>query len=279
MLTHMMLAMLLAAAPQRADTTVTVPQGARLELTSRRGDVVIRTWDRSAVRVSTDDERGALRIERTGSVLQVRPRDWTEHSIDLELTVPRDMAIRLNGMDTDVDIRGAGAEVDVQTLNGDITVEGGSGYVNLRTVHGEIELSNTHARVTAGTVSEDITLDNVDGDVRVETVNGDITMTDMRSGNVSAEAVTGDLEYEGTIRANGHYTLTTHSGDVVIGVPRDANATIRVSTYQGDFQADYPVRMIGSTEDREFTFTLGNGSASISLSSFNGSVRVRRPGS
>lgn len=279
MLTHMMLAMLLVGAPQRADTTVTVPRGTRLEVNSRRGDIVIRTWDRNVVRVSTDDDRGALRIEQTGSVLQVRPRDWTEHSIDLEFTVPRDMPIRVNGMDTDVDIRGAGAEVDVQTLNGDIKVEGGSGYVNLRTVHGEIELSDAQARINAGTVSEDITLRNVGGEVRAETVNGDITMTGMRSGNVTAEAVSGDLKYEGTVQPNGHYSLSTHSGDVVMGVPRDANATIRVSTYQGDFEADYPVRLTGSTEDREFTFTLGNGSASISLSSFSGSVRVRRPGS
>ncbi|MEJ2186286.1 MAG: DUF4097 family beta strand repeat-containing protein [Gemmatimonadota bacterium] len=279
MLTHMMLAMFLAAAPQQVDTLVTVPHGTRLELNSRRGDVRIRTWDRSAVRISTDDERSDLRIERTGSVLQVRPRDWNSHSIDLELTVPRDMPIRVNGMDTEADIRGAGAEVDVQTLNGDIRVEGGTGYVKLRTVHGDIELSDARGRVTVGTVSNDITLHNVEGDVQAESVNGDVTMTAMRSGNVSVEAVTGDLEYEGTVRANGHYSLSTHSGDVVMGVPRDANATIRVSTYQGDFQADYPVRMIGSTEDREFTFTLGNGSASIALSSFSGSVRVRRPGS
>ncbi len=279
MLTQLMLTMFLAVAPQQTDTLVTVPHGTRLELTSRRGNVRIRTWDRDAVRISTDDEHDALRVERTGSVLQVRPRDWNTRSINVELTIPRDMRIRLDGMDTEVNIEGAGAEVDVQTLNGDITVEGGSGYVNLRTVHGEIELSGARARVNVGTVSEDITLHDVQGDVRAETVNGDITMTDMRSANVTAEAVTGDLRYEGTVQPNGQYSLSTHSGDVVMGVPRDANATIRVSTYQGDFEADYPVRLIGSTEDREFTFSLGNGSASITLSSFSGSVRVRRPGS
>jgi len=182
-------------------------------------------------------------------------------------------------MDTDVNIRGAGAEVDVETLNGDITVDGGSGYVNLRTVHGEVELHGARARVSVGTVNEDITLDDVEGEIRAETVNGDITMTDVRSGNVTAEAVSGDVTYDGTIRENGHYALTSHNGDVVIAVAPTANATIRVSTYQGNFEADYPVRMIGSTEDREFTFTLGNGSASIELSSFNGAVRVRRPGS
>jgi hypothetical protein len=271
--------MLLAAAPQQTDTLVAVPQGTRLDLSNRRGDVAIRTWDRNAVRISTDDDLDAVRIEREGAVLQVRTPWGGSHSVDLKLMVPRDMPIRLNGMDMDVDIEGAGAEVDVQTLNGDITVEGGSGYVNLRTVHGEIELSDAKARVNAGTVSEDITLRDVDGEVRTETVNGDITMLGMRSGNVTAEAVTGDLTYQGTIRPNGHYALTTHSGDVTMGVPSTADATIRVSTYQGDFQADYPVRMTGSTEDREFTFTLGSGSASITLSSFSGSVRVRRPGS
>jgi DUF4097 and DUF4098 domain-containing protein YvlB len=279
MLTHVMFAMLLAAAPQQMDTLVAVPQGTRLDLTNRRGDVVIRTWDRREVRLSSDEDRGSVRIEREGAVLQVRTPWDGGHSVDLKLMVPRDMPIRLNGMDTDVHIQGAGAEVDVQTLNGDITVVGGAGYVNLRTVHGEIDLSDAKARVNAGTVSEDITMHNVEGDIRAETVNGDITLLGVRSSNVTAEAVTGDLTYQGTVRPSGHYALTTHSGDVTMGVPPDANATIRVSTYQGDFQADYPVRMIGSTEDREFTFTLGNGSASITLSSFSGSVRVRRPGS
>ncbi len=49
-----------------------------------------------------------------------------------------------------------------------------------------------------------------------------------------------------------------------------------VSTYDGDFEADFPVSV--TTTKRRFTFTLGSGSARVELESFDGNIHLRRPG-
>lgn len=281
MLMELLMAMAVAAPPQgTVDTTVAVAPDGRLEVGNFRGEVTIRTWDRSEVRIQADvPDRDALWLEGTRSVLTVRTRmHGGPRSVDYHITVPRRMALRVEGNDVDVDIDGAGGSIDVQTVNGDVRVRGGSDFVSLHAVHGEIDLSGASGRIDVSSVNEEIRLRDVQGDIRAETVNGDIDMTGIRSSSAHAATTNGDVTYEGPIAPDGRYRLTTHNGDISITVAESANATIRVATFQGDFEADYPVRLVGSIENKEFTFTMGSGSARIELESFGGSIHVRQPG-
>lgn len=280
MFMQLLMAMAVAVPPQATvDTTIAMAPDGRLEVGNFRGDVTIRTWDRSEVRIQADvADRDALWVESTRSVLTVRSRmHGGPRSVDYHITVPRRMGLRVEGNDVDVDIDGAGGSIDVETVNGDITVRGGSDFVSLHTVHGEINLTGANGRIDVASVNEEIRLRDVEGDIRAETVNGDIDMRSVRSSDTYAGTTNGDVTYDGAIRSDGRYRLTTHNGDVAITVAENADATIRVATFQGDFEADYPVKLVGSIQNRDFTFTMGSGSARIELESFGGSIRVRRP--
>lgn len=278
MLIELLIAAVLAA-PAAVDTTIAVAPDGRLEVDNPRGEVTVRTWDRSAVRIVADlEDRDDLWIEGTRSVLSVRTRSSRgQRSVEFTLTIPRGMAIRVEGNDLDVDMEGLGGAVEVESVHGDIRVVGGVGNVRLHAVHGEVQLTSARGRIDISSVNEEVWLRDVEGAVRVETTNGDIEMLQVRSDDVFASTTNGDLTYDGTVVDGGRYTLTTHNGDISATVAESANATIRVATYQGDFEADYPVRLVGSIESKEFTFTLGSGSARIDLESFSGSIRLRRP--
>jgi hypothetical protein len=268
-----------APAP-RVDTVVAVQRGARLEVDNHRGEVVIGTWGRDAVRVEAEESsRHVVDVVRTGSTVRVRPRSRRggPGTADLRITVPAWLDLRVEGNQLDVEIEGSAAEVSVETVGGDIAVSGGSGLVSLRSIQGDIRLRNARGRIEVISVNEEIVLEDVEGDLYVETTNGDISLRDVRSTNTRATTVNGDIEYDGTIRNDGRYAFSTHNGDVSVTVARDANATVHVSTYHGEFESAFPVQLTGTTRDRQFHFTLGTGSARLELESFNGEIQLRRP--
>jgi hypothetical protein len=88
--------------------------------------------------------------------------------------------------------------------------------------------------------------------------------------------VNGDVTFNGTVREKGSYRLTTHGGDIRVGLGGAANATVFVRTFQGDFNADFPIQLpdgqTARSGSKRFNFTLGNGSARIEVQSFNGDI-------
>jgi DUF4097 and DUF4098 domain-containing protein YvlB len=177
----------------------------------------------------------------------------------------------------DVRVEGTRSEVSVETVGGDVSVEGGAGLVSVRSIQGEITVRGTRGRVEAMSVNEEVSLTAITGDIYVETTNGDVTIRETRSSAARATTVNGDVVYEGSIEEDGRYVFSTHNGDVSVTIPDNAGATVSVSTYHGEFESEFPVRLTGTTRDRQFTFTLGSGSARIELESFNGEIQLRRP--
>src|SRR3989442_8916921 len=83
--------------------------------------------------------------------------------------------------------------------------------------------------------------------------------------------------YEGTIKESGRYRFATHDGDLDIAIPENASVAVSVSTFDGDFEACFPVTLTGKTKHR-FSFTIGSGSARLQLQSFNRDIKLCPPG-
>jgi hypothetical protein len=65
---------------------------------------------------------------------------------------------------------------------------------------------------------------------------------------------------------------------VTFGMPARVDATISVSTFSGDFESDVPVQLTEQRRGRQFSFTLGSGSARVELQSFSGDIRLVHAG-
>ena len=223
-----------------------------------------------------------MTAETTDMTLRIRTRSNRGPSglVDYLITVPKWMPVNLSGTYLDATIEGTAAEVTVETVHGNAKVTGGTGAVSVRSVEGIITIDKASGRVQATTVNEGIRVTNVTGEITAETTNGDIVIENAQTSNLEASTVNGDVTFNGTVRDNGVYRLTTHGGDIRVGLGGAGNATVFVRTFQGDFTADFPVQLPeGQTPrsgSKRFNFTLGTGSARIELQSFNGDIVLAR---
>jgi len=278
MLGHALLALMVIT---QTDQTVQVRKGTSLDISDFAGQVVIKVWERDAVRVEVQhSDRETVDIRPGDQRLVVRGRSGIGFArpLDYTISVPRWMAIRVTGTNTDVTMDGVGGDVSVETTRGDISVSGGSGFVSLKSVQGEIVLQKARGRIDIAGVSQSIQLADISGDVSAETTNGSIVLHRIESMNVDLYTVNGSISYDGPIKDKGAYRLTTHNGTIGLAVADKTNATLSVRTYGGGFRSTFPVKLDDQNGKKRFTVTLGSGSARVELESFNGSIALRRPG-
>jgi DUF4097 and DUF4098 domain-containing protein YvlB len=261
------------------DTTFDVNPNALLSVRNHAGEIIIRTWDRSQIRLeashSSEDRVKVLQSESA-----VRIKSETRHGnpdvVDYELTVPRTMALDLWGFDADVSVDGARNGIQAETMSGDIEVRDAEGALSLRSVEGDIEVLRARGHLEINGVEGDISILDYQGELYAESIDGDIVLEGISSDHVEAKTVDGDVSYDGTVNDSGRYRLTTHDGDVIVAIPQNANATVSVATFDGEFMAEFPIQLQGAEASRKFNFVLGNGGARVELQSFDGDIRLTR---
>ena len=269
-----------AGLQQRTDTTVAVPAGARLSLSNHAGTIRVTSWDRPEMRVRAEHgSRDAIEVDVRGAVVRVRAnrRYGMPAFVEYDITVPRAMAVDLDGVETDITVEGVGGDISARSVEGGITVRGAGGAVTLNSVEGDITMDGGRGRISVQGVDGSIRVTGARGDLAVETVDGDVTLEDIESANVDVGTVDGTITYAGTIQNDGRYRLTSHEGDVVLRVPTSVNATVSVATFEGSFEADpaFRVQVSSVRRGRRFSFTLGTGSARVELETFEGEIRLR----
>lgn len=263
------------------DTLVQVDPGTRIVLQTHEGSVVVRGWDRSAVEVIVGGEEGArIGVSRSSGTLAIRAGGRFGEPVDADLTVnvPAASPLRIHAPFADVWIEGVTREVSVETVEGDIRLAGGSDVITLHTVDGDIEVRNASGRVEVNTMDGDIRLSGVSGDIAVNAVDGDVRLEGVASSNVKATTVDGDVVYRGELRPSGVYRLSTHDGDLYVAVPERSGAIVSVATWGGEFSASFPIAWEGRRDGKRMEFTIGNGGARLELQSFDGEIRLIRPG-
>lgn len=267
---------------QQIDTTVPVQQGQRLVVELHGGDIDVRTWARNAVRIEgeTGSSRIGFDIVSSGGALRVRTEGHggPPSSADLRITAPAWMALDLSGVYADVNVTGTRGAVTVETVQGEVHVTGGQGLISLRSVEGEVTLSGASGRIDVHSVNDDVSVTDSKGEIVAESVNGEIVLQRVDASSLQATTVNGDVGYDGPVRSGGRYELSSHNGDVSIAMTPETSATISVSTFNGEFESAFPVTLRETRKGRRFSFTLGGGSAQVSLESFQGTVRLTRPG-
>ncbi|MDX1622882.1 MAG: DUF4097 family beta strand repeat-containing protein [Gemmatimonadota bacterium] len=272
-----------AAQTTTVDTLISVRPDGRLELHNGDGTVEIDVWNRDRVRLrARRDEPVPIRIEKKGVALVVRsPRQMERDAeIDYALTVPASMDLAIHGARSPVTVRGTAGRVEVHTTNGAVEVRGGRERVEVHTINGRVRISGTRGRVKVVGVNGPVTIRDMAGEaVTVNLVNGAVTLDEIDGGAVEAVTVNGRIRFQGVVRSEGSYQLNAHNGGIVFEIPEGTSARVHVSTFNGSFRTEFPVTIEDGPHGRRFDFTLGAGEARVELTSFNGTIELRRPGS
>jgi hypothetical protein len=268
-------------AAQQTDTTVAVERGQRLQVNAYGGEVSVQAWNRNAVRVeATTSGRHRVQVSSSGTAVSVRTegRHGPPTEVELRISAPVWMALSVSGVHTNVKAVGIRAPIAVETVEGEVEVSGGEGLISLRSVQGSVTLRGAKGRIKVNSVNEDLHVTNSTGEITAETVNGEVVLGRVDAATVDASTVNGDISYDGPIRNSGRYSLTTHNGDITLTVAEGSSASVAVSTFNGEFESEFPVPLRETRKGKGFSFTLGSGSAQVTLESFQGTIELIRPG-
>jgi DUF4097 and DUF4098 domain-containing protein YvlB len=269
------------ATDSRTDTTFAVQPGARLEVNAFAGSISVVAWSRNSIRVGADhSSQSWIVVQNKGNViaLAARHRRGIPTTVEYQITVPKWLSVDLTGVNTDMSVENTEGEISVETVQGDVDITGGTRIVKANSVEGDVHVFKASGKIEANSVNADVRLEKCSGLILASSINGEVTMKEIASDDVEASTINGEVTYEGQVKDGGSYRFTSHDGTVSMVMPERSNATVSVATYTGDFTTTFPVQINETRPGKRFNFTLGNGSAKIDLASFQGSIRVRRPG-
>lgn len=282
------------AVPVLAGTPVheTRPAGAKgvVSIENMLGSVTVEGWDRKEVEVTGTLGKGPDRLDvdsegdrtRIEVVWPERSGPWNHEKTqdtDLTVKVPRGSEVRLEGVNLDVEVSDLDGPVRAETVNGGIRIGGSPESVDVGTVNGSIHITATTGNLEAETVNGGIVLSDVKGDVRASTVNGSIQVQGGEIGELEVSSVSGDITFAGDVTRQGSLDISSHSGTVTLTLPGNISADFDVSTFSGTITNDFGPK--ATRKDRyapgmELNFRTGDGDTDIEVSSFSGSVNIRK---
>jgi DUF4097 and DUF4098 domain-containing protein YvlB len=260
-----------------ADTVVEARAGDRVRVVLSEGRVVIEGARDERLTADDDGDPDGVRVVRRGSTLEVTPmRDGREQDdAVLRVRVPAGVDVEVRGEEVDVDVQGVRGQLRVQVVEGDLRARDVEGAAELRTISGDVEIRRVSGSVRTATVDGRVDVQDVGGDVSAESMDGDVVVERVGGADVQAVTVDGDVRYAGMIRPGGRVRLVTHDGDVVAELPESTSADVEVSTWDGEFIPDFPVRVGRVEAGKPLRFRMGSGGARLELQAFDGDIQLR----
>src|ERR1022692_3417974 len=227
-----------------------------LEVLTRSGDITVRNGSAGTVSIHAKipsgnswfggDPKAEVQelqtnppIRQNGNSVRIDYVNLNNISIDYDITVPENTAIRAHTGSGDQTIEGLKGNVDLESGSGDLKLARLTGEMRFQTGSGNVrgrELSGP-AKIKAG--SGDIDVEEMGaGDVDIRTGSGNITVNGIYGG-FHAEAGSGDIHGKGAPK--NMWSIRTGSGNVNLQVPSDAAFDVDISSSSGSVTLGRPV--------------------------------------
>lgn len=281
---------LLWASPSLADVAVdrTVPtvSDAFVEIEVLAGTVEVVGTDRDQVTVTgtIGDEVEELRVESHGNRVEIEVelprRSRGRVDVDLRIEVPRRASLEVESVSAKVSVERVEGDLEVETVSGGIEITGPAAMAEIETVSGTVRASGPFDELSASSVSGSMRLRDVNGPIVASTVSSGIELSGSFAHRTEAEAVSGKIVLSGTVGAKARIDLSSHSGAVIVSIPRTTSARFDVETFSGGIDNELGPRAERTSRygpGRTLRFSLGDGEASVRLHSFSGGVTLREP--
>ncbi|MGH9496495.1 MAG: DUF4097 family beta strand repeat-containing protein [Candidatus Sulfotelmatobacter sp.] len=246
-----------ASSPQGSfERTLQVSGPVDLEVLTHSGDITVRAGSSGSVTIRGKIYVGNSWFEgrRDGDVHQIEQNppihqqgnsvhvdsvDVRNISINYEITVPAETAVRAHSGSGDQIVEGTRGNADVQTGSGDIKLANLTGDIHVQTGSGNVRAHEVSGPIHGGTGSGDVEIEETgSGDVELHTGSGNITTRGVQGG-FRGDTGSGDITAEGT--QTGSWELHTGSGNVRVHLPGNAAFDADISTSSGSIDVGSPV--------------------------------------
>lgn len=227
-----------------------------LEVLSRSGDITVRNGASGTVSVhgkihvndswfggGRKDEVQEIQnnppVRQSGNSIRVDYVNGHNISVDYEITVPENTAIRAHTGSGDQTVEGLKGNVDLESGSGDLRLARLAGDLHFQTGSGNVRGRDLAGPVRAKAGSGDIEIEETSpGDVDIRTGSGNITVKGI-NGGFRAEAGSGDIHGQGSPKSL--WSVRTGSGNVNLRVPSDAAFDVDISSSSGSVTLGHPV--------------------------------------
>lgn len=224
------------------------PEGAtRLVIDNIRGDLTVRGDGSDAVSVSghkivrafsrsdaeKSNEQTPVRIEHQGDQLILTSTDSVSGrarvSADLEIAVPKSMA---------VEIRGRAGDISIQNVDGAVLVSSGRGDLTVQDIGGDVRVESSRGgSLRASNLRGAFDLSGRGGDVHIQGIAGPVTVSGEYSGSLEFSALAKSFRFQSS--------RTEFSAEAVPGAINMDLSDLRLENVSG------PVRFHTSSRDIE----------------------------
>jgi len=249
--------------PEKIERSSPVDPQASITLCVMSGQLTVRGWDKSEVRVRSADaaQIDFRRVDKAKDLStsptridvmvydKLRRKGDCQALSNVEMEVPTGATVQVQTRDGNIYITGvAGAYAGSQ--NGDIVIDRATKFVEAGSVGGSIFLKDSTGRVNLSSAGGGVEVHNVkplssDDTFEVGTVSGDIELNRVGNAKVLAKTVNGNVTMMGALARTGKYMFTTMGGDVVLLLPHDVSFTLyaRVSD-KSDIVSDFALKYL-----------------------------------
>ncbi len=288
---------------QSAERTQATDPAVIVTMCVASGNVTVRGWNRREVRAASANAADILlqhSTEKSASSPATRLEVTVIDSInggrgrasnscsaysDVVLDVPRGASLELKTVSGDIRLEDV-AEARVQTVSGTLRarrigkgieaisvsgnmyLEDSSGAARLRSVSGAIEARG----LTASATGDDLDINSTSGSISLERIG---------QTRVEVSTVSGRINMAGALARGGRYRFKTLSGNIDLLLQHDASFQFNARVSRGgDILFDNLPFNFTSDDSRSASRSVngffGAGDATLTLSSFSGTLRLRR---
>jgi DUF4097 and DUF4098 domain-containing protein YvlB len=262
-----------AQAADRIEKVFTVSKNSNLMLMNYSGMVSVKGWQNSEIKavwvkysqnVEIDTESGVNKVRLATHVMD-KLASPERAKVDYQILVPEDAGLQIQSNLGSVLIENVRGPVNVDVVDAPVRVIGTAGYVTAKSLCSRLEISQSK------------------GIIQTKTVSGDIVFSRLESNNVTASSTLGNIYYEGDFSRGGKYNFTTNEGFISINCPDQASVDWEAKTVKGAIESDLPIKSKAhrsvprnSPERQSLVGTQNSGDATVQLSTFSGTIKIRR---
>ncbi len=236
----------------------------RIEVKSWKKSEVVVVGNHSSDKVEVDTEQAGNRIEVNTHVLNenAMPADV---QADYTLTVPEE------------------TELQVRTDSGLVTVERVYGDLTFDTVAAGVQLQEVGNYLVIRTVSGSVVCTRCLGRIDIRSISGNIRLLQPQMDNVQVQTTSGNIYFDGEFQRRGIYSLKNYTGLIEVRFSDTDSFDLAATSIQGtvENQAKLKPDPHGGHHHASSRFakafgTFNEGHAKVELSSFSGTIQIRR---
>jgi DUF4097 and DUF4098 domain-containing protein YvlB len=275
-----------AAAEQTVDQTRPLTADGKVVVENIAGSITLVGWDRNEVHVTgtLGDDVENLEIDaapnRVSISVEIREgRHVDDADAVLRIQVPAACRAEISTISADITTDGLTGSLGLESVSGSISAAGRMRDLTVESISGTVTLPVVADEVSLSLVSGDVEMDTTTPRLNIESVSGDITLVARQLTHLTCSSVSGDIHFTGALLPEGEYDFEAHSGNVRIALPAGTDADFDVSTFSGDITNGLSGEQPAHEKldlGKELEFTLGKGSASVSIESFSGDISLVR---